>query len=71
MHIETKDKTLSDLLALYNSEIDTLKSKLLNGIPWEDLIAVRKNITELGLEIHRCCSDKTVKEPVFLDEAST
>lgn len=53
MNIETKGKDLSALLDLYNKEIDTLKSKLLNGIPWEELITVRRNITELAIAIHR------------------
>lgn len=53
MHTETSGKNLSALLDLYNKEIDTLKSKLLNGIPWEDLVAVRRNITELAIAIQK------------------
>lgn len=53
MHIETTGKDLSALLELYNKEIDTLKSKLLNGIPWEELVNVRRNITELAIAIHK------------------
>jgi len=60
MHIETRGKDLTTLLNLYNQEIDTLKSKLLNGIPWEELSHTRKNITELALAIHR--SHSTRKE---------
>ena len=53
MHIETTGKDLSALLELYNKEIDTLKSKLLNGIPWEELVNVRRNITELAIAIYK------------------
>ena len=62
MHIETKGKDLSALLELYNKEIDTLKSKLLNGIPWEELVAVRRNITELAIAIHRLHNYKLTDE---------
>jgi hypothetical protein len=53
MHIQTNDKDLAALLVLYNQEIDTLKAKLLNGTPWEDLTHTRKNITELAIAIHK------------------
>ena len=53
MHIETKGKDLATLLHLYNQEINTLKSKLLNGIPWEKLVTTRRNITELAIAIHK------------------
>ena len=51
MQIERKE--ISVLLEQYNQQIDTLKSKLLNGIPWEDLTTVRHNITELAIAIHK------------------
>ena len=53
MHIETQGKDLISLITLYNQEIDILKSKLLNGVPWEELIHCRKNITELAVAIHK------------------
>lgn len=66
MHIETNGKNLSDLLYLYNKEIDKLKSKLLNGIPWEELITVRRNITELAIAIHKSQhANATVEQLVF------
>lgn len=59
MQIETKDKDLSALLALYNREIDTLKSRLLSGASWEELAPNRRNITELAIAIHRSHDAKT------------
>lgn len=56
MQIEIKINDLSALLDLYNKEIDTLKSKLLNGIPWEELMTTRKNITDLAIAIHKSCN---------------
>ena len=58
MNIETNNKTLSALIDLYNKEIDTLKSKLLNGIPWEDLLSTRENITNLAIAIHKTYDHK-------------
>lgn len=58
MHIETKSKTVSALIDLYNKEIDTLKSKLLNGIPWEELLITRENITNLAIAIHKTYDHK-------------
>jgi hypothetical protein len=65
MDIETKGKDLSDLFDLYNKEIDTLKSKLLNGIPWEELVTVRRNITELAIAIHKSQNYSTSETLVF------
>jgi hypothetical protein len=58
MHIETNGKTVSVLIDLYNKEIDTLKSKLLNGIPWEELLTTRENITNLAIAIHKTYDHK-------------
>jgi hypothetical protein len=58
MHIETNGKTISVLIDLYNKEIDTLKSKLLNGIPWEELLITRENITNLAVAIHKTYDHK-------------
>jgi hypothetical protein len=69
MNIETKGKDLSALLDLYNKEIDTLKSKLLNGIPWEELITVRRNITELAIAIHKLHNYKINDGTFSLKEA--
>jgi hypothetical protein len=65
MHIETRDKDLSAILDLYNKEIDTLKSKLLNGVPWEELVMVRRNITELAIAIHKSHKDKTGQNSIL------
>jgi hypothetical protein len=70
MHIETTGKDLSALLELYNKEIDTLKSKLLNGIPWEELVDVRRNITELAIAIHKLHNYKAGNETHFFKEVS-
>lgn len=56
MQIEIKINDLPALLDLYNKEIDTLKSKLLNGIAWEELTTTRKNITDLAIAIHTSCT---------------
>ena len=53
MQLELKDKDLATLLALYNGEVDTLRAKLLNGEPWEELTQQRKRITELAIAIHK------------------
>jgi hypothetical protein len=53
MQIETNGKELASLLDQYNQQIDVLKSKLLNGISWEELAPIRKKITELAIAIHR------------------
>jgi flagellar biosynthesis chaperone FliJ len=53
MQIEIKNMELSMLLALYNQEINTLKSKLLNGVSWEEMIHTRRNIIELAIAIHK------------------
>ena len=55
MYIQTKGKTPAALLDLYNREIDTLKSRLLNGTAWEDLLITRENITNLTAAIHEEC----------------
>jgi hypothetical protein len=68
MQIETKGKDLHVLLDLYNKEIDTLKAKLLNGIPWEDLVITRKNITELAIAIHKSHSGKPTPDEAILNE---
>ena len=47
MNSKINSHDLSVLLDLYNKEIDTLKSKLLNGIPWEELKTTRKNIEKI------------------------
>ena len=63
MNSKINSHDLSVLLDLYNKEIDTLKSKLLNGIPWEELKTTRKNITWLAITIHKSCNyivDQTV-----------
>jgi hypothetical protein len=65
MHIETSDKDLSVILDLYNNEIDTLKSKLLNGVPWEELVMLRRNITELAIAIHKSHKDKTGQDSIL------
>jgi hypothetical protein len=43
-----------------------LKAKLLNGIPWEELVVTRKNITELAIAIHKSSHYKVADsiEPV-------
>ena len=53
MHHELKTKDLPTLLALYNQEIEQLKSRLLEGDSWEQLATTRRNITELAIAIHR------------------
>ena len=53
MQIKTNGIAFSTLLELYNLEIDKLKSKLLSGVPWEELATTRKNITEPAIAIHR------------------
>jgi len=53
MQVEFKGKDLPTLLALYNQEIDVLKSKLLNGVPWDELEPQRRNVTELAIAIHK------------------
>jgi hypothetical protein len=53
MLIEIKYKDLASLLTLYNQEIDTMKAKLLNGVPWGELMHTRKNITELAIAIYK------------------
>ena len=58
MYIETQGQDLISLINLYNQEIDILKSKLLNGVPWEELIHFRKNITELAIAIHKSAGCK-------------
>jgi len=68
MHIETKGKELPVLLELYNREIDTLKAKLLNGVPWQDLVVTRKNITELAVAIHKSHSGKATHNEVLFRE---
>lgn len=70
MHIETRSKDLAALLELYNKEIDTLKSKLLNGIPWEELVSVRRNITELAIAIHRYHGCKPANSSLPVKELS-
>lgn len=56
MHIQTKGKTRAALLDLYNKEVETLKSRLLNGTRWEDLVITRENITNLAIAIHEDCA---------------
>ena len=68
MQIETKDKDLSALLELYNKEIDILKSKLLNGIPWEELVPVRRNIIELAIAIQKSHNYIVTDEMLLLKE---
>jgi hypothetical protein len=70
MHIETKGKELSALLDLYNKEIDLLKSKLLNGIPWEELVPERRNITELAIAIQKSHNYIVTDEMLLLKETS-
>jgi hypothetical protein len=70
MHIETTGKDLPALLELYNKEIDTLKSKLLNGIPWENLVNVRRNITELAIAIHKLHNYKVESKTHLVKEVS-
>ena len=69
MHIETKGKDISALLDRYNKEIDTLKSKLLNGVPWEELITVRTNITELAIAIHKSHTTEKDSETILSERA--
>ena len=71
MHIETRTKDLSKLLDLYNREIDALKAKLLNGVPWEEMETTRKNITELAVAIHKSHAGKKVHNEVYAIEADT
>ena len=58
MRVETNGRELSVLLDQYNHEIDKLKSKLLCGVPWEELVSTRKKITELAIAIHNAHDDK-------------
>ena len=69
MHIETKSNDLSALLDRYNKEIDTLKAKLLNGVPWEELITVRTNITELAIAIHTSHNSEQDSNAVFSERS--
>ena len=71
MHIETRANDLSQLLDLYNKEIDTLKAKLLNGVPWEEMAITRKNITELAVAIHKSHGSKRADNEVYAIEAET
>jgi flagellar biosynthesis chaperone FliJ len=51
--MQSEKKELSVLLDQYNQQIDTLKSKLLNGVSWEDLQTLRRSITQLGIAIQK------------------
>jgi hypothetical protein len=53
MQHSIKGRSFETLLALYNQEIDTLKSKLLNGENWDNLKNTRRNITELAIALHK------------------
>ena len=71
MHVETRTQGLSYLLDLYNKEIDILKAKLLNGVPWEEMATTRKNITELAVAIHKSHGGNRLDNEVYAIEADT
>lgn len=53
MSPDLHNKELSALLAIYDQEVENLKSMLLEGKPWEELQIIRRNITELAIVIHK------------------
>jgi hypothetical protein len=58
MEHDIRGKDYQTLLNLYNHEIDTLKEKLLNGELWDNLKVQRRNITELGMALHKAYGHK-------------
>jgi hypothetical protein len=53
MQIDIKGKDLPTLLALYCQEVDTLRSRLLEGDSWQNLKRHTRNVTELAIALHR------------------
>ena len=53
MQTDATNQEMQELLELYNREIAVLKSRLLNGETWEDLLEQRKSITEIAIKLHK------------------
>lgn len=59
----TTNKELETLMIQYNSQIDILKEKLLNGASWDSLAEHRNKIMQLALSIRNSfvATTKTVR----------